>query len=103
MKSISFLKIIINSLFNLNSFTNLKCSLTKYKNLGIQEEAQENGFSIMLGNTQYDIGVEQKLLRRFQERQVAGLILTGFSVGQERFIKEGPYQGVEGEEPESTY
>jgi hypothetical protein len=51
MKSISFLKIIINSLFNLNSFTNLKYCLAKYKNLGIQEEAQENGFSIMLGNT----------------------------------------------------
>jgi DNA-binding LacI/PurR family transcriptional regulator len=60
----------------------------------IQEAAQENGFSIMLGNTHYDRGIEKNLLERFQERQVAGLILTGFNVGQEPIIQELIEMGI---------
>ena len=60
----------------------------------IQEAAQENGFSIMLGNTHYDSGIEKNLLQRFQERQIAGLILTGFNLGQEPFIKELVEMGI---------
>jgi DNA-binding LacI/PurR family transcriptional regulator len=60
----------------------------------IQEAAQENGFSIMLGNTHYDRGIEKNLLERFQERQVAGLILTGFNLGQEPIIQELIEMGI---------
>lgn len=62
--------------------------------IAIQEAAQEHGFSIMLGNTHYDSKIEKNLLRRFQERQVAGLILTGFNLDHELFIKELAGMGI---------
>ena len=55
--------------------------------LAIQELAQEKGFSIILGNTKYDNAIEQQILQNFQERRVAGVILTGFTLHQEAFIK----------------
>ena len=54
---------------------------------GIQEKAQELGYSIMIGHSNYDHAAERKLLQRFQERRLAGLILAGFTFGQEVFIK----------------
>jgi DNA-binding LacI/PurR family transcriptional regulator len=54
--------------------------------LAIQDKTQEKNFSIIIGNTKYDLGIERRLLRQFQERSVAGLILTGYSIGQEKFI-----------------
>ena len=55
--------------------------------LAIQEVAQEKGFSIILGNTKYDTGVERKILQNFQERRVSGMILTGFNLEQETLIR----------------
>lgn len=60
----------------------------------IQERAQEVGYSIMLGITNYNKMIEQRILQQFLERQVAGLILTGFCIGQEGYIKELVETGV---------
>jgi DNA-binding LacI/PurR family transcriptional regulator len=49
----------------------------------LHEVAQDNGFSIILGNSRYDPDTERLLLHRFQERRVAGVLLTGFSRGLE--------------------
>ena len=61
---------------------------------GVQEKAQELGYSIMIGNSNYDNRAERKLLQRFRERQVAGLILAGFTFGQERFTKNLIESGI---------
>lgn len=60
----------------------------------IQERAQEVGYSIMLGVTDYDKMTEKQLLQKFLERQVAGLVLTGFCIGQESFIKDLVERGI---------
>jgi DNA-binding LacI/PurR family transcriptional regulator len=60
----------------------------------IQEKAQERGFSLIIGNTGYNADVESMLLLHFQERRLAGLILTGFAIGQERAVKEVVQSGI---------
>ena len=54
----------------------------------IQERCQDAGYSVILGNTNYDARIEERLLRQFQERRVAGLILTGFALESERLVSE---------------
>ncbi|MCK4795256.1 MAG: LacI family DNA-binding transcriptional regulator [Desulfobacteraceae bacterium] len=61
---------------------------------GVQEKAQELGYSIMMGHSNYDNRAERNLLQRFQERQVAGLILAGFTFGQEKFIRNLMESGI---------
>jgi DNA-binding LacI/PurR family transcriptional regulator len=60
----------------------------------IQEKVQEKGFSLIVGNTSYDADVETKLLRQFEERRLAGIILTGFAIGQENAITEVVRSGI---------
>ncbi len=60
----------------------------------IQEKAQEKGFSLIIGNTGYDGDAESTLLRQFQERRLAGIILTGFAIGQERAVREVVQSGI---------
>jgi DNA-binding LacI/PurR family transcriptional regulator len=60
----------------------------------IQEKAQEKGFSLIIGNTGYDGDLESRLLRRFQERRLAGIILTGFAIGQENAVREVVRSGI---------
>ena len=55
--------------------------------MAIQEKAQELNFSTISGNTLYDKTIEKKLLQQFQERRAAGIILTGFTIGGEQFIR----------------
>ncbi len=55
--------------------------------MAIQEKAQDLHFSTITGNTLYDKAIEKKLLLQFQERRVAGIILTGFTIGGEDFIR----------------
>jgi DNA-binding LacI/PurR family transcriptional regulator len=55
--------------------------------MAIQEKAQENYFSIIIGNTLYDKELESRLVTQFRERRVAGVIFTGFVLGQERLIR----------------
>ena len=54
----------------------------------IQEKCQGYGYSVILGNTQYDAQIEERLIRQFQERRVAGMILTGFAFGREQVVTE---------------
>jgi DNA-binding LacI/PurR family transcriptional regulator len=56
--------------------------------MGIQEKVQENSYSIIIGNTFYDKEMEIRLLTQFRERRVAGVILTGFVIGQESLIRK---------------
>ena len=55
--------------------------------MAIQEKAQENYYSIIIGNTLYDKNLESRLVTQFEERRVAGVIFTGFVLGQERLIR----------------
>jgi DNA-binding LacI/PurR family transcriptional regulator len=48
---------------------------------GIEKKASERGYSLLIGNTHYDPNVEAALIQLFQQRRVAGLILTGVSGG----------------------
>jgi DNA-binding LacI/PurR family transcriptional regulator len=52
----------------------------------IQEKCQDSGYSVILGNTQYDGHIEEQLIRQFQERRVAGMILTGYTFGLEQVV-----------------
>ncbi len=56
--------------------------------LALQEIAQENNYSLIVGSSKYDTRIERKLLQQFRERRLAGMILTGFVIGQESSIKE---------------
>jgi DNA-binding LacI/PurR family transcriptional regulator len=62
--------------------------------LVIQEKAQEKGFSVIMASTGYDTEAELRLLRHFQERRLAGVILTGFSIGHERAIEDLVQSGI---------
>jgi DNA-binding LacI/PurR family transcriptional regulator len=62
--------------------------------LTIVERAEQYGLSVVLGNTGFDFEKERRILRRFQERHVAGLILLGFIDGQESLLKELSRQGI---------
>lgn len=62
--------------------------------LAIVEGAEVFGLSVILGSTRFDLETERRLLRRFQERHVAGLILTGFNEGQEDLVRELTNQGI---------
>jgi DNA-binding LacI/PurR family transcriptional regulator len=54
----------------------------------IQETAQQNNYSLITGSSKYDIETELKLLQQFKERRLAGIILTGFVIGQKDLVKE---------------
>ena len=54
--------------------------------IAMQDKAQEEGFSLIIGNTKYDPRVERNLVEQFQQHQVAGLILTGFLKSNEAFF-----------------
>jgi len=60
----------------------------------IQEKALSLGYSIMQGVTQYDLEIEQKILRQYQERRVAGIIMTGLVAGQEDFLERLAESGM---------
>ena len=62
--------------------------------MAIQDKTQEKEFYLIIGNTKYDSRTEYNLLRQFQKRRVAGMILTGFSFGQEKFIKSLASSGI---------
>jgi DNA-binding LacI/PurR family transcriptional regulator len=55
--------------------------------LAIQEAAQENNYTIMAGSSKYDSMTESALISQFQERRLAGIILTGFLKGQQDLIR----------------
>ena len=62
--------------------------------LGIQDKTAERGYSVIIGNTKYDKDIEEYLLKMFQQRRVAGLILTGFSMGNEDLVNSLVEKGI---------
>ena len=44
---------------------------------GIQKTTHEKGFTVILGNTDYDLKKELEFINIFQQRRVAGIIFTG--------------------------
>ena len=52
----------------------------------VHEEIQKRSMSLIFGNTKYDKAEEKRLIKQFQERRVAGIIFTGYGLGQERLI-----------------
>ena len=56
--------------------------------IAMQDKAQEEGFSLVIGNTKYDPRVERSLVEQFQQHQVAGLILTGFLKSNETYFHD---------------
>ncbi|MBW1712826.1 MAG: LacI family DNA-binding transcriptional regulator, partial [Deltaproteobacteria bacterium] len=72
----------------------VKSSIFARSTHGIQEKAQAEGFSVIIGNTNYKPQTEADLLRLFQERRVAGLILTGIAPGMKRLVQDLPERGT---------
>ena len=62
--------------------------------LAIQEHCQNIGYAVILGNTRYDAATEKHLLQQFQERRVAGVILTGFTFECESNLAELEDHGI---------
>jgi len=60
----------------------------------IQEQAQLNHYSTIIGSTYYDEAREKQIVRQFMERRVAGIILTGFAIGQERMVSDLIEDGI---------
>ena len=56
--------------------------------LAIQEMAQQNNYSLIIASSKYDSETEANLIQQFRERQLAGIILTGFVFGQKDLVKE---------------
>jgi DNA-binding LacI/PurR family transcriptional regulator len=62
--------------------------------LAIQEMAQQNNYSLITASSQYDSKTEANLIQQFMERQLAGIILTGFVFGQKDLVKELSRRGM---------
>lgn len=62
--------------------------------LALQEIAQEQNYSLIVGSSKYSAQIEHQLLKQFKERRVAGVILTGFVIGQESLVKELVQSGI---------
>lgn len=60
----------------------------------IQNVTMGVGYSTIQGVTSYDLDIEQKILRQFMERRVAGIIMTGLVTGQEKLIESLANSGV---------
>lgn len=54
--------------------------------LAVQNASSELGMNVILGSSQYDPVLEERLLRQFQGRRLAGLILVGYTPGREEQI-----------------
>lgn len=54
--------------------------------MAIQEKIQEHHMTLIVGNTMYSKAEEARLVKQFQERRVAGIIFTGYGLGQENLI-----------------
>lgn len=61
---------------------------------GVQEYAHEHGYSVIIGNTNYESATERRLLAIFQQRRVAGVILTGMPSGSARILADLETEGI---------
>ena len=62
--------------------------------VAVLEKAQENGFTVMVGNTRYDSAREEKLWRQVQERRPAGIICTGLNTEHEHYLEWARRAGI---------
>ena len=62
--------------------------------LAIQEMAQQINYSLVTASSKYDSETESNLIKQFMERQLAGIILTGFVFGQKDLVKELSRRGM---------
>ena len=62
--------------------------------MGIQEACLAKGYALSVGRTNYEGQAERNLLVDFQKNRIKGLILAGFSLANERLIREFVHSGV---------
>ena len=62
--------------------------------MAIHEEIKERQMSLIFGNTKYNKAEEKRLVKQFQERRVAGIIFTGYGLGQEQLIQDLMAQNI---------
>lgn len=62
--------------------------------MAIHEKIQERLMSLIIGNTMYNKAKEKQLVKQFLERRVAGIIFTGYGLGQERLIHDLMAQNI---------
>jgi LacI family repressor for deo operon, udp, cdd, tsx, nupC, and nupG len=62
--------------------------------MAIHEEIKERRMSLIFGNTKYNKAEEKRLVKQFQERRVAGIIFTGYGLGQEQLIQDLMAQNI---------
>ncbi|UCE53979.1 MAG: LacI family DNA-binding transcriptional regulator [Desulfobacterales bacterium] len=62
--------------------------------MAIQEKIQEHHMALIVGNTMYSKAEEARLVKQFQERRVAGIIFTGYGLGQENLIRNLMRQNI---------
>lgn len=62
--------------------------------IAIQDQAQAQGYAIIIGNTKYDPEIERRLVEQFLQHQVAGMIMTGFHRENEAFVHSLIDRGV---------
>ena len=60
----------------------------------IEKRVRETFYSMVIGSTQYEPALEKRLLKQFMERRVAGIIMTGFTEGQDKLVEEIVAQGI---------
>ncbi|MBW1705951.1 MAG: LacI family DNA-binding transcriptional regulator [Deltaproteobacteria bacterium] len=57
----------------------IRSSIFADSTYGVEEAASQNGYTIIIGNTNYDIQSSINILRLMEMRRVAGIVLTGLS------------------------
>jgi DNA-binding LacI/PurR family transcriptional regulator len=72
----------------------IKSSIFASSTHGVQEHAKEHGYSIIIGNTNYNPESEVELVRLLQQRRVAGLILTGITRGVKELVNRLTRAGI---------
>ncbi len=60
----------------------------------IESRLCDTRYSLVIGSTNHDPALEKLYLTRLLERRVAGIIMTGFSIGQEHLVEQITAQGI---------
>ena len=75
-------------------FPSVKSPLFVYALEAIENRVRDSFYSMVIGSTQYEPALEKRLLKQFLERRVAGIIMTGYTVGQNKLVEEIVAQGI---------
>lgn len=63
--------------------------------MAVQQEMLKHGTSVIVGYAGHDQVIETRKVQQLLERQVSGIIFTGFAVGQEKVIEELAAKGID--------